>query len=119
MTERPSQAEYAPFYAGYVSLVPEDDIMSVLEGQAAEVRLQTRVFIPAREQFRYAEGKWSVRELLGHMTDAERVFGFRAFCFTRGDENALPSFDQNDYVDRRSIAIGLRISSRNLPRFAK
>ena len=100
MTERPSQAEYAPFYAGYVSLVPEDDIMSVLEGQAAEVRLQTRVFIPAREQFRYAEGKWSVRELLGHMTDAERVFGFRAFCFSRGDENALPSFDQNDYVAR-------------------
>jgi DinB family protein len=100
MIRRPSEVEFAPFYAGYVSLVTEADIMQVLEGQAADVRQRTRAFIPAREQFRYAEGKWSVREVLGHMTDAERVFGFRAFCFSRGDENALPSFDQNDYVAR-------------------
>ena len=100
MIDKPTQAEFASFYAGYVSLVPEADIMSVLEGQAADVRLQTRTFIPKREQFRYAEGKWSVREVLGHMTDAERVFGFRAFCFSRGDENPLPSFEQNDYVAR-------------------
>ena len=98
--DRPSAAEFASFYAGYVSLVPEADIMSVLEGQADEVRLQTRAFIPKREEFRYAPGKWSVREVLGHMTDAERVFGFRAFCFSRGDENALPAFEQDDYVAR-------------------
>ena len=109
MINRPSQAEFAPFYVGYVSLVPEADVIQVLEGQAADVRLQTRAFIPAREQVRYAEGKWSVREVLGHMTDAERVFGFRAFCFSRGDENPLPGFDENDYVaragfDRRSLA---------------
>ena len=109
MINRPSQAEFAPFYVGYVSLVPEADVIQVLEGQAADVRLQTRAFIPAREQFRYAEGKWSVREVLGHMTDAERVFGFRAFCFSRGDENPLPGFDENDYIaragfDRRSLA---------------
>jgi hypothetical protein len=74
--------------------------MPVLEAQAALVRLQTRAFIPAREDSRYADGKWSVREMLGHMTDAERVFGFRAFCFSRGEQNALPGFDQNDYVAR-------------------
>ena len=100
MIGRPTQAEFAPFYAGYVSLVPEADIIRVLEGQAADVREGTRAFIPAREQFRYAEGKWSVREVLGHVTDAERTFGFRAFCFSRGDENALPSFEQDDYVAR-------------------
>jgi hypothetical protein len=98
--DRPSATEFASFYAGYVSLVPEADIMSVLEGQADEVRLQTRAFIPKREEFRYAPGKWSVREVLGHVTDAERVFGFRAFCFSRGDENALPGFEQDDYVAR-------------------
>ena len=98
--DRPSAAEFASFYAGYVSLVPEADIMRVLEGQADDVRLQTRAFIPKREEFRYAPGKWSVREVLGHVTDAERVFGFRAFCFSRGDENALPSFEQDDYVAR-------------------
>jgi hypothetical protein len=100
MIDRPSQAEFASFYAGYVSLVPEADIMSVLEGQADVVRLQTRAFIPKREELRYAPGKWSVREVLGHMTDAERVFGFRAFCFSSGDENALPGFEQDDYVAR-------------------
>jgi len=100
MIDRPSQAEFASFYAGYVSLVPEADIMKVLEGQADDVRVQTRAFIPKREEFRYAPGKWSVREVLGHMTDAERVFGFRAFCFSRGDENALPGFEQDDYVAR-------------------
>ena len=101
--DRPSAAEFASFYAGYVSLVPEADIMSVLEGQADDVRLQTRAFIPKREEFRYAPGKWSVRQVLGHVTDAERVFGFRAFCFSRGDENALPGFEQDDYVARASF----------------
>jgi hypothetical protein len=100
MTGRPSEVEFAPFYAGYVSLVPEADVLGVLEAQAADVRRQTRAFIPKREQFRYADGKWSVREVFGHVTDAERVFGFRAFCFSRGDENALPGFEQNDYVAR-------------------
>jgi len=103
MIDRPSPAEFASFYAGYVSLVPEADIMSVLEGQADDVRLQTRAFIPKREEFRYAPGKWSVRQVLGHVTDAERVFGFRAFCFSRGDENALPCFEQDDYVARASF----------------
>jgi hypothetical protein len=98
--ERPSDQEFAPFYAAYVSRVPEHDVMRVLERQAAEVRLQAAPFIPAREEFRYAAGKWSVREVLGHMNDAERVFGFRAFCFGRGDANGLPGFDQDEYVSR-------------------
>ena len=107
--DRPNASEFAPFYAGYVSLVPETDIISVLEGQTADVDRETRAFIPKREEFRYAPGKWSAREVLGHMTDAERVFGFRAFCFSRGDENPLPSFEQDDYVvrggfDRWSLA---------------
>ena len=100
MIGRPVEVEFAPFYAGYVSLVPEADVLRVLEDQVADVRECTRAFIPTREGFRYAEGKWSVREVLGHVTDAERVFGYRAFCFSRGDENPLPGFDENDYVAR-------------------
>jgi hypothetical protein len=101
MIDRPGQAEFAPFYTGYVSLVPEADIMAVLEGQAADVRRQAQMFSPEREQFRYADGKWSVREVLGHVTDAERVFGFRAFCFSRGDENEYVS---RSGFDRFSLA---------------
>ena len=59
--------------------------LRALAEQPAELRRQAGVFVPALEQHRYAPGKWSVRELLGHVTDAERVFGFRAFCFSRGD----------------------------------
>jgi hypothetical protein len=97
---RPSDDEFALFYAGYVSLAPEDDIIGVLERQAHDVEAAMAAYSPAREQLRYAAGKWSVRELLGHVIDAERVFGFRAFCFSRGDRNPLPGFEQNDYIAR-------------------
>lgn len=96
--ERPTEAEYAPFYAGYVTLVPETDILGVLAGQAAEIR-RLAASVPAeRQSHRYAEGKWSIRQVLGHLVDAERVFGYRAFCFSRGERAALPSFDENEYV---------------------
>jgi hypothetical protein len=106
---RPSETEYAPFYAGYVSLVPEADVLGALAAQAEELgRLAASV--PAeKERHRYAEGKWSVREVVGHLTDAERVFGYRAFCFSRGEQAALPSFDENAYVAAaRSDGVPLR-----------
>ena len=96
----PATTEFAPFYAGYVAKVPEADALPVLEAQAEELR---RLFVPvtaARETFRYGPDKWSIREVLGHLTDAERVFGFRLFCFARGDRNPLPAFEENEYVER-------------------
>lgn len=98
MTERPPLAEYAPFYAGYVALVPETDILPVLEGQADAIRRLLAPVPAEKESDRYAEGKWSLRQVLGHLVDAERVFGYRAFCFSRGEQAALPSFDENQYV---------------------
>ena len=107
--ERPREDEYAPFYARYVALVPETDILAVLERQADEIR-RLAASVPAeRERHRYAEGKWSVREVLGHLVDGERVFGYRAFCISRGERAALPSFDENQYVEKaRCDAIPLR-----------
>jgi hypothetical protein len=96
--ERPTEAEFAPFYARYVALVPEADILAVLEQQAEEIRRLAASVPPERETYRYAEGKWSIREMLGHIVDGERVFGYRAFCFSRGEPAALPSFDENRYV---------------------
>ena len=107
--QRPSETEYAPFYAGYVALVPETDILAVLAGQLTEVRRVAASIAPDRETWRYAEGKWSFREVVGHLVDAERVFGYRAFCFSRGETAALPSFDENQYVvAATSDAIPLR-----------
>lgn len=99
MTERPPQTEYAPFYAGYVALVPETDVLPVLEGQVDAIRRLLAPVPAEKESYRYAEGKWSLRQVLGHLVDAERVFGYRAFCFSRGEEAPLPSFDENRYVD--------------------
>jgi hypothetical protein len=106
---RPGEGEYAPAYAGYVALVPETDILAVLDRQVGELR-ELAASVPAeRETFRYGEGKWSVREVLGHLVDGERVFGYRAFCISRGERAGLPSFDENDYVAQaRSDAIPLR-----------
>jgi DinB family protein len=96
--ERPDATEYAPFYAGYVALVPESDALSVLAAQPAEL-LALAAKVPAeREQHRYAPGKWSVREVFGHLTDGERVFGYRAFCISRGDQASLPGFDEQSYI---------------------
>jgi hypothetical protein len=98
VTERPPESEFAPFYKGYVELVPEADVVAVLEAQADEIRRVASSVRQERETYRYGEGKWSVREVFGHLVDAERVFGYRAFCFSRGEQAALPSFDENRYV---------------------
>jgi hypothetical protein len=95
---RPSETEYAPFYAGYVALVPETDILAVLDRQVDELRALAASVPAGKEGHRYGEGKWSIRQVLGHLVDAERVFGYRAFCFSRGESAALPSFDEKAYV---------------------
>lgn len=97
-TNRPEETEYAPSYEQYVSLVPEEDIMDVLEAQEDELKQLAASIHEEKGTFRYAPGKWSIRELLGHLCDAERVFGYRTFCISRGDPSSLPGFDENRYV---------------------
>jgi hypothetical protein len=102
MMGRPSADEYAPFYAGYVSRVTEDDVLRVLEEQPGILKALASGVPSDREIHRYAPDKWSIRQVFGHLVDAERVFGYRAFCFSRCDETPLPSFDENAYVANAS-----------------
>jgi hypothetical protein len=95
---RPEADEYAPFYAGYVARVTEGDILRVLARQKDEIGALARSLPEAKQSYRYAEGKWTIGEVLSHLIDGERVFGYRAFCFSRGEQAPLPSFDENDYV---------------------
>jgi uncharacterized damage-inducible protein DinB len=95
---RPDATEYAPFYAGYVAGVPEGDIVAVLRAGGDELASVLASIPESRGGFRYAEGKWSVRETIGHMIDAERVFTYRALRLARGDATPLPGFEQDDYV---------------------
>jgi hypothetical protein len=96
--KRPADTEHAPYYATYISLVPETDVLTVLETQPQALRDIAARIAADREQFRYAPDKWSIREVLGHIIDTDRVFGYRAFCISRGEQQPLPGFDQNDYM---------------------
>lgn len=95
---RPETSEYAPFYAGYIALVPGNDVMAALEAQRLHT-LQTLSVRSEREgNFRYAPDKWTVKEIVGHMSDTERVFSYRAMRIARGDQTPLAAFEQDDYV---------------------
>ena len=96
--ERPEAAEYAPFYAGYVSRVPEADILAAMAAQPAQLAAVAGRVAAERIDHRYAPDKWSVREIFGHLIDGDRVFGYRLFCVARGESHALPGFDENAYV---------------------
>lgn len=95
---RPTETEYAPYYSGYISLVPDGDIVATLGTQMIETQNFFLAIPQTRETFRYAPEKWSFRQVLGHLIDAERVFGFRAFTFSRAEGAALPGFDESSYV---------------------
>jgi hypothetical protein len=94
----PSSDEYAPYYRTYVSLLPEGDILEILEQQKNETLGILRGLSNEQAGFSYANGKWSIKEVVGHIIDTERVFAYRGLCFARGDNTPLPGFEQDDYV---------------------
>ena len=106
---RPDATEYAPFYAGYVAGVPEGDVVAVLRESGREIVAALAAIPEPRGGFRYAPEKWSVREVIGHLIDTERIFGYRALRLARADATPLPGFEENDYVrsagsDARALA---------------
>ena len=95
---RPSLTEYAPYFEKYIALVPEENILSALEAQLDEMIILLRGVPEAEANVRHAPYTWSVKEVVGHLTDSERIFGYRALRFARGDSTPLPGFDENVYV---------------------
>lgn len=98
--KRPDAKDYSEYYHNYVQHVPEGDILDILDKQAD---LLGRFFAGVNEEkslYRYEEGKWSIREVVGHLLDVERIFSYRAFRFSRGDQTELPGFDENSYVPK-------------------
>jgi len=94
---RPQPGEYDPYYDRYISLVGSDDIIGQLEKQAPET---ATLFKSAntKADFRYAPGKWTVKEMLGHVNDTERIMTYRALRVARGDKTPIEGFEQDDYV---------------------
>ncbi len=92
---RPNTHEAAPYYFTYINQVTDDDVVSLLEKQSQEAPAFFATISAEKSLYRYAPDKWSIRETVGHLNDAERVFAHRALWFARGHESALPSFEQN------------------------
>lgn len=95
---RPEASEYVAYYEKYVSKAPEEDLAAALENDRKEMLSLVGSIPESRADHRYEPGKWSIREAVQHVVDTERVFGFRAFWFSRGISLSLPSFDQDDAV---------------------
>jgi hypothetical protein len=98
MSQRPDASEYATFYAAYVDAVPDGDIVSILERQMGDTVARLSLVSDARASEPYAPAKWTIKDVVGHLIDAERVFTYRALRFARGDETPLASFEHDDYV---------------------
>src|ERR1700744_5059678 len=99
MSNRPKPDEYAAYYRGYINLVGDENILDILEN----LKETTYSFFTGIDQekadYAYAEGKWTIKELLGHMIDAERTFAYRILAFSRGQAE-LPVCDKNEYVEK-------------------
>ncbi|MBV8475199.1 MAG: DinB family protein [Acidobacteria bacterium] len=94
----PQTSEYDPYYTRYVALVPQQPILSVLGGQATEMAEILGGITDEQASFRYAPGKWTIKQVLGHIMDTERVFAYRALRIARDDRTPLEGFEQDDYV---------------------
>jgi hypothetical protein len=100
--------EYAPYYGKYVALVPEADVLAALDEQLKELLALLRAVPEGESGVRHPPYTWSIKEVVGHLTDTERIFGYRALRFARGDATPLPGFDENAYAraaefDRRPL----------------
>ncbi len=96
--QKPNVTEYAPYYQRYIDLITTDDIFSFYKQQAEEIVSLFTSLSEEKASFRYAEGKWTIKEVLAHIVDSERIFGYRVLAISRGDKNPLPGFSENDYV---------------------
>jgi len=101
---RPAADEYAPYFARYIEQVPEGDVLDLLHRQVDETVALVSAVGEQDAGYRYAEGKWSIKEVVAHVADTERIMVYRALCFARGETAPLPGFDENAYVARAKFA---------------
>lgn len=96
--KRPLPSEYPSFYKNYVDNVKTDNIIKELRDQVIDIQAVISEIPEEKEEYRYAEGKWTIKEIIGHIIDTERVLGYRAMRFARKDKTPLPGYDENYFV---------------------
>lgn len=100
---RPEPGEYGDFYQGYIDQVTTENVIQALIKQGQKTYALIQQLTDEEADSRYADGKWSVREVLGHIIDTERIMAYRALCISRGETTRLPGFDQDDYVENANF----------------
>ena len=108
MITPPEAGTYAPYYETYIGKIKGQDPLRLLEKLVLDFKVLLSEVPDEKEEFRYAAGKWSVKEVVGHMIDTERIMCTRALCIARGEKQPLPGFDENGYVtvanfDKRTL----------------
>jgi hypothetical protein len=96
---RPETNEFDPYYDTYISLVADDDIITVLDSQTAELSRLISGVPDEKGAFAYADGKWTIKEVLSHLIDGERMFAYRVLRISRGDETPIEGFEQDGYIE--------------------
>ncbi len=102
-TGRPAADEYVPAFGGYIGHVPAGDIVEIMRQQLSGTRALLEPLTTAQAEFAYGPDKWTIKEVVGHLGDTERVMGYRALRFARGDETPLAGFDENAWVPAASF----------------
>jgi len=100
---RPEKIEYNEYYETYVSLVEDADIVKVLENQQFEMLEIFKEIAEEKSLYAYAEGKWTIKELLGHLSDGERIFAYRALRISRADTTPIEGFEQDGYIENSNF----------------
>lgn len=98
VSDRPETTEYPTYYERYISLIPKSDILKTLDQQLGTTLSLLRSIPESQADSRYAPDKWSIKELVGHLIDTERILAYRALRFARNDRTPLPGFEQDDYI---------------------
>jgi hypothetical protein len=98
MIKRPEKIDYPSFYETYIKLIQSADIISLLENQGDEFSAFVKEIDHSKGDFKYAEDKWSVKEVIGHIIEVERIMAYRALAISRGDSQSLPGMDENLYI---------------------
>ncbi|MEQ1924240.1 MAG: DinB family protein [Pyrinomonadaceae bacterium] len=97
--QRPEPNEFAPYYNTYISLIDGDGVVPILDSQSGEIRSMLSNVAEEKGTFAYADGKWTIKELLSHLIDGERIFAYRILRISRGDKTPIEGFEQDDYID--------------------
>lgn len=101
---RPDLSRIPGYFHRYINEVKENDLADALKNQAQSFKTYLHSIPADKRDYRYAEGKWSIKELLQHIIDTERIFAYRALCIARKETASLPGFDENTYADNSKAA---------------